>query len=158
MLRNFSFVIDGVLAGCAMPGVQGGLTGDLAEARKHGIVGVVTLTTRAFFPAIVQESGIKYLHLPIEDFNPPTMEQIDQFVKFVEDVRAKGGAVMVHCFAGIGRTGTMLAAYLVKEGLSGQEAIDRVRELRPGSIETYEQEEAVFEWEARIKQGMGNGE
>lgn len=152
MLRNFSFVIDHALAGSAMPGVQGPLSADLAEARKHGITAVVTLTQRPFFPAIVQESGIQYLYLPIEDFSPPTMDQIDKFVRFVDDVRAGGGAVMVHCFAGVGRTGTMLATYLVKEGLTAQEAIDRVRKTRPGSIETYQQEEAIFEWEARLKQ------
>ncbi|MCC6545553.1 dual specificity protein phosphatase family protein [Candidatus Sumerlaeota bacterium] len=151
MLRNFSFVIDGVLAGCAMPGLQGPLSGDLAEARKKGVVGVVSLTQRAFFPAVVQESGIRYLHLPVEDFTAPTPEQMQQFTTFVDQVRAEGGAVMVHCFAGVGRTGTMLAAYLVKEGMTAQQAIDRVRELRPGSIETHQQEDAVADWEAWLR-------
>lgn len=61
-------------------------------------------------------------------------------------------AVAVHCALGFGRTGTMLACYLVKErGLAAGDAIAEVRRLRPGSIETYEQEKAVFQFYQRTK-------
>ena len=60
--------------------------------------------------------------------------------------------VCVHCMAGVGRTGTMLAVYLVKSrGLSAQQAIQEVRRQRPGSIETQSQEEAVFIYTEYIK-------
>ena len=55
--------------------------------------------------------------------------------------------VAVHCAAGKGRTGTVLAAYLVTQGMTAGEAIRKVRELRPGSVETYEQEQMIREWE-----------
>ena len=54
--------------------------------------------------------------------------------------------VAVHCAAGLGRTGTVLAAWFVTQGLSAQNAIARVRRLRPGSVETEEQERAVEEF------------
>ena len=54
-----------------------------------------------------------------------------------------GDPVAVHCAAGLGRSGTMAAVYLVADGASADEAITRVRDLRPGSIETEEQENAV---------------
>lgn len=61
-------------------------------------------------------------------------------------------AVAVHCALGFGRTGTMLACYLVKErGLAAGDAIAEIRRLRPGSIETYEQEKAVFQFYQRTK-------
>jgi atypical dual specificity phosphatase len=60
--------------------------------------------------------------------------------------------VAVHCTAGKGRTGTVLAAYLVTTGLSAHAAIDRVRHLRPGSVETPDQEEAVEEFARRWRQ------
>lgn len=61
-------------------------------------------------------------------------------------------AVAVHCILGLGRTGTMLACYLVKDkGLAPADAIAEIRRLRPGSIETYEQEKAVFQFYQRTK-------
>lgn len=61
-------------------------------------------------------------------------------------------AVGVHCALGFGRTGTMLACYLVKERrLAAGDAIAEIRRLRPGSIETYEQEKAVFQFYQRTK-------
>lgn len=54
-------------------------------------------------------------------------------------------AVAVHCMLGYGRTGTLLACYLCKERhLAGGDAIREIRRLRPGSIETLEQEQAVI--------------
>ena len=59
---------------------------------------------------------------------------------------------MVHCYWGRGRTGTMLAAYLVKQGHhTARQAITEVRNKRPYSIETYEQEDAIFEYESSLK-------
>jgi atypical dual specificity phosphatase len=51
--------------------------------------------------------------------------------------------VAVHCGAGLGRTGAVLAAYFVARGMTANNAVGRVRRLRPGSIETDEQAEAV---------------
>jgi atypical dual specificity phosphatase len=61
-----------------------------------------------------------------------------------------GMAVAIHCAAGLGRTGTVLAAYFVAGGLSSREAVEKVRDLRPGSIETVEQERAIERFAARV--------
>ena len=59
---------------------------------------------------------------------------------------------MVHCLAGLGRTGTILASYLVKyQKMSADEATKKVREERPGSIQSYPQEEIIFQFEKSLK-------
>jgi len=79
---------------------------------------------------------------------PPTQEQLDRCVSALNKSLAGKMPVAVHCGAGLGRTGVVLAAYLVTTGMSASQAISRVRKLRPNSVETEQQAEAV-EWFAR---------
>lgn len=151
MLPNFSFISSGV-AGCGLPGTYDDLEEDLAEAQGAGITAVVSLTERPLDQRTLARAGMGYLHIPIPDFAPPTLVQMDQFVKYVRYQRERGGAVMVHCRAGVGRTGTMLAVWLLTQGYSPNQAIRRVRQSRPGSIETIEQERAVDHFHAYLKE------
>jgi len=57
----------------------------------------------------------------------------------------------VHCGAGLGRTGTVLACYLISRGLCAEHAIDRVRDARPGAIEAINQIAFVYYFERLIK-------
>jgi atypical dual specificity phosphatase len=144
MVGNFSFVIKGRLAGAARPGWWGKLEDDLDELKRHGITALVTLTEEPLNLDAIRGSGLAYLHLPIEDFTAPSIEQIEEFLDFVErQLDTPEAAVAVHCLAGRGRTGTMLACYLVATGLESETAIRTVRRLRPGSIETSDQEDIV---------------
>lgn len=154
MLRNFSFVIKDRLAGCAAPGTWSSLEGDLEELKEQGITALVSLTEEPLDAREVRKAGFDYLHEPIPDFNPPTLKQIRRFVDFVQGRLAKkgGGRVAVHCFAGRGRTGTMLASYLVATGITADEAIRTIRRLRPGSVETREQERAVSAFQAWLQE------
>jgi len=59
--------------------------------------------------------------------------------------------VMVHCLAGLGRTGTILACYLIKyQKLSADDSIQKVRESRSGSIQSFPQEEIIFQFEKSV--------
>ena len=145
MLWNYSFLIDGVVAGCARPGAEFALREDLTQAWEDGVRGVVTLTESPLERALVEELGMRYLHLPIVDYTPPTLRQMNEFVEFVDHIQeTEKGATLVHCMAGIGRTGTMLAAYLIAKGQTPSDAIATVRRKRPGSIETREQERSLI--------------
>src|SRR5437899_12637117 len=61
-------------------------------------------------------------------FVAPSLDQVDDFVAFVASKIAEGKKVLVHCFAGRGRTGTMLAAYLIHKGMSAEAAVREIRE------------------------------
>ena len=93
------------------------------------------------------------VHVPVPDMDIPTVEQVDEVMSVIDKAKASNMGVAVHCLAGKGRTGTILAAYFVRQGLSADEAIRKVRDLRPGSIEVPEQEEAIRAYE-QAQRGM----
>lgn len=96
--------------------------------------------------------GVTLHHISIIDFCSPTMDQIKRFLAIVEEANAKGEGVAVHCLHGHGRTGTMLACYLVKNRkITGVDAIHEIRRLRHGSIETQDQEKTVVQFHHHIK-------
>jgi len=143
-VNHFSWLIEGKLAGMARPDPS-----DAEELRESGITAVVSLTRRPVF--VDPPKGMKVLHLPVLDMGAPTTAQLEEATRFLDEAIEGGGRAVVHCLAGCGRTGTVLAAYLVSKGEEPEEAIHRVRRLRPGSIETAEQEHAVHRFAATWK-------
>ena len=152
-LNVFFWMIENRLAGMDHPGDE---QDAFEELRSHGIGAVVTLTERPLPQDVLEAQGMDYLHVPIQDYHPPGQDQIDRFVAFCDEHISAGRAVAVHCLAGRGRTGTMLACYLVHGGAEPGEAINAVRGRRPGAIETAEQEDAIFEFAARTEAGPGS--
>ena len=74
-------------------------------------------------------------------------------IDLIEVTNKKGQAVGIHCRMGCGRTGTMLACYLVaSEGYTANNAITETRNRRPHSIETEHQEQAVHDYEKSLKE------
>lgn len=111
--------------------------------RAQGLEVLVSLTEERPRRDWTDEAGLLVYHEPIEDMEAPTQEQLDRIVSAVVKASEGGRGVVVHCGAGLGRTGSVLAAYLVAKGMSSGDAIAQIRQLRPGSIETKEQEEAI---------------
>ena len=93
---------------------------------------------------------MKEIHLPVKDFAAPSPDQVERGVNAILGASAAREAVAVDCGGGPGRTGTLLACYLVSsEGLGAEEAIRRVRAIRAGSVETPAQAAAVGAWAHR---------
>ena len=137
MVNNFSWIIPERLAGMGRPGHA-----DTAWLRAQGVTAVLSLTERAPDGLI----GFDLFHLPISDMTSPTLDQLHAAVEFLRRAVRGGGGAVAHCGAGFGRTGTVLAAFLVGEGASARNAVKLVRKLRPGSIETPEQELVILEY------------
>jgi atypical dual specificity phosphatase len=150
MMQRFYWIIDNVLAGCSRPGAgrDGNIDRDLAALSGYGIGALLTLTETALPWGALERHGISGLHLPVDDFHAPTTTQMLEALAFLDDARAAGTPVAVHCLAGQGRTGTVLAAYLIRGGLSSEEAIAEVRSICPGAIEATPQTIALAGWAA----------
>lgn len=73
----------------------------------------------------------EYSYLPTVDNTAPTLEHLEEGVDFIRRVIAKGGNVYVHCGSGVGRAPTMAAAYLIADGLTLDDAIARIQQVRP---------------------------
>ncbi len=147
---GFSWIEQPYLAALARPYALE----DLRWLRENGVELLISLTEMPLRSDWINEAGLLSIHIPIEDMHAPTPEQLDTAVSAIRRAREKGMGLAVHCAAGLGRTGTVLAAYLVSQGFSAPEAIARVRELRPGSIETPEQEAAIEEYARRMQSDM----
>ena len=135
---NFSWLINEKLAGSGMPTS----ISEIDWILKQGVKSIVTMTEESLPESWVE--NVKYLHVPTEDYSAPDMEQIDEAVEFIQNRIESNEPVMVHCAAGLGRAGTILACYLVKyEKISAKIAIQKVRKERPGSIQSESQEIAI---------------
>jgi atypical dual specificity phosphatase len=151
--NGFTWVDKPHLAAMARPSDAS----DFAWLRKQGIELLISLTEERPRRDWVDDAGMLMMHVPVEDMEAPTQEQLDRCVSAVERANSHGMGVAVHCGAGLGRTGVILAAYFVAKGTTAQNAIARVRRLRPGSIETDEQADSVVEFARRRGQKLNEG-
>lgn len=148
-MHRFYWIIENVLAGCSRPGAnRDDLDTDLASLRHHGIGALLTLTETPISPESLERHRLVGLHLPVNDFHAPSPAQLLEAMTFLDNARASGTPAAVHCLAGQGRTGTVLAAYLIRGGLNADDAIAEVRAICPGAIESPPQTAALAAWAA----------
>jgi ADP-ribosyl-[dinitrogen reductase] hydrolase len=87
--------------------------------------------------------GVDWLHLPICDLGAPDERFETVWVGLwprLDRAFRQGGRVFLHCYAGLGRTGTIAALILMQYGVSARDALQQVRAARPGSVQSMEQE------------------
>ncbi len=119
---------------------------DLRWLRRNGIDVLVSLTEDPLPRNWVNDAGVLAVSVPVPDMEAPSDRQLDHILATIRRANDSGMGVAIHCAAGLGRTGTVLAAYLVAGGLPARAALIKVRNLRPGSVETLDQERAIEQY------------
>lgn len=148
---GFFWIVPGKLAGCAEPGVVSSIGYDLDLLARLGVNHLVTLTEKDLDQHELQRHGFRNIHLPIFDREAPSIRQTYMLLRRMQALMDAGDVVAVHCKAGIGRTGTILAAWMIREGgIDARCAIERLRTINPAYVQTVLQEQFLHEFEQDI--------
>ena len=148
--NGFHWIAPDQLAGCPMPGIVASLEYDLSALRDVGITVLVNLTDRELPEETLAQYGIRSVQFKIEDRRAPPVMWIKMLLVQIDKLLAKGDVLAVHCLAGLGRTGTVLGAWLIKKGLTAEEALKRLRQIDAGYVQSKEQEDLLYMLEENI--------
>lgn len=136
---DLTWILDRKLAASSAPYDKN----ELLKWKKMGIKAVLNLLED--YEKYVSDDeyvklGFDYLNFPIRDMDAPSLEDLGKVVKWIDEKIEEGKKVLVHCYAGLGRTGTVISAYLIyKFNFKPDEAVKFVRSKRPGSVQSFSQ-------------------
>jgi len=133
---HFAWLLPEQLAGMGKPGLMREPELDLEAIAHAGVTHLVSLTMQPFPAPALTGFGIAGRHFPIQDMGIPTVGGTIRLCSSIERAIKHGGRVAIHCHAGLGRTGTMLAAFLIYKGSDADSAIERVRDVNPQYIQS----------------------
>ncbi len=140
----------GFLGLSPMPGRGGDYAADLGAILAWNPALVITLTTDIELEAVSAErlpedlaaAGVRWRHVPVTDFGAPSAEVRalwPDVARAAHDALASGGKVLVHCYGGCGRSGMAALRLMTEAGEPAGEALERLRAVRPGAVETQAQ-------------------
>lgn len=141
---------------CRLPGVSGNLDADLKAIAAWKPTIVVSMTEQAEMDrcgsgalgARLADFQIDWAHLPIRDYGGPDGDSRTRWPALsrrLNETLANGGAVLLHCRGGLGRSGMIALRLLVERGEEVNRALAQIRSVRPGAVET----DGQLEWAAR---------
>lgn len=145
--RGFLWLKRNKLAGTPQPGVYFDMEYDLKALQRVGVTTLVTLTESALDETRLSPFNMKSIWEPIPDMAAPNAEQGIRLCQKIEQLLNQHEVVAVHCRAGLGRTGTILAAQLIWEGAGALDALETVRSIEPRWVQSQTQVEFLEEFE-----------
>jgi hypothetical protein len=131
------------------------------EAGFDTFIDLTSVGETLLYDAILREQAgaygieVQYTRFPIGDFGLPTVDNMKATLDAIDDGLAQGRKIDLHCSGGIGRTGTTVGCFLVRQGLNGAGALEQLADWWrsvpkhtrfPHSPETMAQEGFVREW------------
>lgn len=153
LLTELPFSLPGRIFRSPMPFGRYDAAGQVVELyRQNGVQAVLALPEAAEILEktgrdLLQEyadQGLAVYHCPIRDFSVPSLAELESAVAAALAEARAGHNVAIHCNAGIGRTGLVLACLARRVfGWEAEQAIDWVRRYIPGAVETGEQRQLV---------------
>jgi protein-tyrosine phosphatase len=126
LTESLWWVIPNRLGGMRKPTPE-----EIPTLTEIGVNAIVSVMDDPSNLDLYEQAGLPHRWLPTTGGKPPTLEQVEEFVQFVDDQNAQSHRVVVHCSSGRRRTGTFLAAYLIKSGQSVEQALATVDRSNP---------------------------
>ena len=100
-----------------------------------------------------RNTAVTHQRVPIRDYAVPAPQTLAHILDSIDAALGQGSSVYVHCWAGIGRTGTVIGCWLVRHGLTGEQALDQIAKWRQdipsggtNSPETIDQRNMILNW------------
>jgi atypical dual specificity phosphatase len=147
---NFSWLIEDQLAG------HRGIQSDdhLRFLQDKGVKALVRMTQVSRLKSgDLEKAGFLDYHLSIPDMSAPSMHDMYLMIEFIERCLSENKPVGVSCDGGYGRTGCLLSCFFIARGMDAAGAISFIKDKRPSSVLTDDQDHAVYQFAASYKPG-----
>lgn len=149
MQKHFFWILDGQLAGSPGPDA---VEWDLDWLWDAGIRAILSLNEGGVDAKAIEAKGFKHAFILVPDNIPPQEEdclefekQLPEQIKFIDECISGGLPTLVHCHAGMDRTGTIASSYLaLKHGFEAKSALAHLRKCNPFAVSSEGFEELYF--------------
>jgi len=149
--RNFLWLKKGMLAGTPQPGLVNEIEYDLMLLKKVGITKLISLRELEPDAEVIKNYDIESLWFPMKDMTAPPIKEAKKWCKKVAKMLQQNEIVAFHCKAGLGRTGTLLVAQLIWEGMDALKALEKARQIEPRWVQSEKQVKFIEAFDKSVK-------